>query len=90
VGTNIKFEARTRPRYEDGGMGPWGAFTTVGNTPPDPAICLLGGPLPCPKDLSTVLGDELELRISLKPNAAGTVSPTLTNWSVGYTCSPNE
>lgn len=94
AGTSFMFEVRTRDRFDDGGAGAWGPWVTVGDsTAGDPAVCPMAGPTPCPKDLFAPLGglptaryEDLDLRISLNPNGAGTVAPTLNSYQLAYSC----
>ena len=94
TGTSIQFEVRTRARLADGGLGTWTPWVTAGQSPTDPAVCSLGGPAPtCPKDLFAALGptdaynEELELRITMQPNApTANLTPTLNSYSVNYSC----
>lgn len=96
--SQIKWDVRVRPRLQDGGLGAWSAWIPVGNaqllpTPLDPAVCAIGGPTPCPKDLFAPLGgipaaryENLELRISMLPDATGLLGPTLFDYKLLYTC----
>ena len=101
--SEITFEVRVRDRFSDGGFSAWSPWVLVGDAkqlpPPakDPAVCPMGGPSPCPKDLYAPLGGppqarypELELRITLNPDITGLIAPTLYDYKLAYSCVPTE
>ena len=96
--SEITFDVRVRERLTDGGTGAWTAWIPVGDAMvlpllKDPALCPITGPAPCPKDLYVPLGGiprarfgDLELRISMYPDATGLVAPTLIDYTLLYSC----
>jgi hypothetical protein len=97
--SEIKWEVRVRDRLEDGGTGAWTAWIQVGDAKilplpaKDPAVCAMGGPSPCPKDIFAPLGglptarfEDLELRVSMYPDTTGALGPTLFDYKLLYSC----
>lgn len=57
------------------------------------SLCAMGGPAPCPIDLSVALGGApadglpfLRLRASLSPSSNAAAAPTLSEWKITYSC----
>lgn len=99
--SEILFEVRTRTNSTDGAVGPWSPWVQGGLakqlvTPVDPPNCPMAGPLPCPKDLYVPLGlpaanqEQLEIRITLRPDLTGLIPPVLNNYKVAYSCKDYE
>lgn len=97
--SEITWEVRVRDQLEDGGVGPWTAWIQVGDAKllpapaKDPAVCAMGGPAPCPKDIFTPLGglptarfENLELRVTMLPATTGVLGPTLFDYKLLYSC----
>lgn len=94
--SEVNFTARTAPLLADGGAGTFSPNVTIAKSAnpggPDPAICPMSGPSPCPKNLVTLLGtasnsEVLELGVNL---ISTTAIPTVQGWQVTYNCIPNE
>ena len=98
--SSIKFEASTQALTPVAGSA--SAFGEVASTKApksNPPVCPLLGVSGCPIDMYTALGagqarnDKLTLNITLTPSCdvsaspcQGTVTPTLNNWNLTYSC----
>lgn len=91
------FRVQTADLLPDGGPGAFTAPVTVATVDnpggPDPAICPMSGPSPCPKNLATLLGptastnEVLQLQVNL---TSTTAIPSVQGWQITYNCIPNE
>jgi hypothetical protein len=97
--SDVKFQIQTAPSLADGGAGTPTSWVTAADAPAagDPALCAMGGPSPCPKDLYAALGGLpaadnpiLNLQVTLTPSPDGQVAPTLNSWQITYSCPPSE
>ncbi len=69
------------------------ALVALARTSDGTSLCAMGGPAPCPIDLSVALGGApadgrpfLRLRASLSPSFNGAAAPTLSEWKITYSC----
>lgn len=89
--TSIKFKIRTADTLA--GLAS-AAFVDIGSVPTDPAVCPLGGPAPCPKDIYSTLGvpavhyQYLELEVDT--TAYQTSAPTVNDFKITYSCTDNQ
>ena len=97
--SDVKFQIQTVPSLSDGGAGTPTSWVTAADAPGagDPAVCAMGGPSPCPKDLYAALGGlpaadnpTLNLQVTLTPSPDSQVAPTLNTWQITYSCPPSE
>jgi hypothetical protein len=98
--SSIKFEASTQPLTPVAGSAtPFGEVASTKAPKNNPPVCPLLGVSGCPIDVYTALGsasgrdDKLTLNITLTPSCdvaaspcQGTVTPTLNNWNLTYSC----
>lgn len=92
--STVQFRARTATTQTGLGSATFTNLKTAQATP-NTQVCAMSGPVPCPIDLYTTLGTPnarypwLQLEAVLTPNPAS-VTPTLNDWQITYSCPPGE
>jgi hypothetical protein len=89
--TSIKFKIRTAETL----TGLTNAtFIDIGSVPADPAVCPLGGPAPCPKDVYATIGvpavHNPYLELEVTTTAYQTSAPTVNDFKITYSCTDNQ
>ena len=91
--SSVRFRARTAT--STAGLAS-ATYATVATAPSSPDSCPLSGPSPCPADIYNALGSAaakrpyLELEVTVNPTSDNMLGPTVHDWSLTYSCPPNE